>query len=235
MKLNRISKLQGIIRCLSGLHIGGSEAEMHIGGIDNCVIKHPLTQQPYVPGSSLKGKMRSLLEWRSGAVRAEPLTWADYEKTGSPDVLHILQLFGSGASEKSDQAILALGPSRLAFWDCMLSTKWLDEVDASNTLLTEVKTENTIDRISGTSNGGLRHMERVPADATFVFTLTIKELEGDEDELFKTVLAGLKLLELDSLGGSGSRGYGKIRFENMTLDGKSIDAEFAKIDPFASK
>lgn len=73
MKLNQILTIKATLRCASGLHIGGGDAEMHIGGIDNAVVRNPLTQRPYIPGSSIKGKIRSLLEWRSGAVRSAPL------------------------------------------------------------------------------------------------------------------------------------------------------------------
>ena len=99
MKLEKIVTIKGTLRCMSGLHIGGGDTEMHIGGIDNAVIRHPLTQRPYIPGSSLKGKMRSLLEWRSGAVKAAPLGWSDYQNAANPEaVMPILKLFGAGGN-----------------------------------------------------------------------------------------------------------------------------------------
>ena len=88
-------------------------------------------------------------------------------------------------------------------------------------LLTEAKSENTIDRITSvTVNGGVRQTERVPAGAEFDFKLTLRQFEGDSPELLDLVLKGLRLLELDSLGGSGSRGYGKIEFQNLTVSGE---------------
>jgi CRISPR-associated protein Csm3 len=69
MQLNAITTIEAKLELLTGLRIGAGDAEMHIGGVDNTVIKHPITQAPYIPGSSLKGKMRSLLEWKSGAVQ----------------------------------------------------------------------------------------------------------------------------------------------------------------------
>ncbi len=230
MKLNQIVKITATLKCLSGLHIGGSESEMHIGGIDNCVVKHPLTQRPYIPGSSIKGKMRSLLEWKSGAVREKPLDWSDYDKEKNVEVLRILQLFGSAASEKSDEAIEAIGPTRLSFWDCSLTPEYEDMVLESNALFTEAKTENVINRISGLAEHP-RQVERVPANATFNFTLTMKQLDGDDKVLLETVLKGLKLLELDSLGGSGSRGYGKVCFENLKINGQECN-DFYNLDPF---
>ena len=88
MKLTKILTIRANLRCLSGLHIGGGDTEMHIGGIDNAVVRNPLTGRPYIPGSSLKGKIRSLLEWRTGAVKPEPLSYRDYQHSnGNTDVL----------------------------------------------------------------------------------------------------------------------------------------------------
>lgn len=220
MQLIKIHTIKGQIELLTGLHIGGDGSEMSIGGTDNPVIKHPVTERPYIPGSSLKGKIRSLLEWRSGKVRPEALAWKDYKANQDAKVLAILQLFGvSGDMGKdADQAEIAqIGPTRLAFWDCGL----IHADGDTGVPPIEIKMETAIDRISGTAkNGTLRTTERVPAGARFDFRLSLKVLDQDDDKLLATVLAGLKLLELDSLGGSGSRGYGKIKFENLTLDGQ---------------
>jgi CRISPR-associated protein Csm3 len=101
-----------------------------------------------------------------------------------------------------------------------LSEDWVKRVDEANQMFTEVKSENRINRITGVAEHP-RNTERVPAGAAFDFRLSIKVLDGEGD-LLPTVLAGLKLIELDSLGGSGSRGYGKVRFENLMLDGKPV-------------
>ena len=79
-QLTSITTIEATLELVTGLRIGAGDSEMHIGGVDQTVIKHPHTQSPYIPGSSLKGKMRSLLEWRSGAVKEEALGWKDYEK-----------------------------------------------------------------------------------------------------------------------------------------------------------
>ena len=78
MQLKNLHKITATVVCETGLHVGGNDGEMHIGGIDNPVIKHPITNEPYIPGSSLKGKMRAMLEWRSGFVKEKPLDWQDY-------------------------------------------------------------------------------------------------------------------------------------------------------------
>jgi CRISPR-associated protein Csm3 len=236
MQLQRILRLEGTLRLLSGLRIGASEGEIRIGGVDNQVIRHPHSQEPYIPGSSLKGKVRSLLEWRSGAVRPEPLGVADLDDARHPLVRPILQLFGVGGGDTLDDAQARdLGPTRLAFWDAPLTREWVGGVDKDNLLPVEVKTENRIDRIRGVAEHP-RQTERVPAGARFDFRLSIKRLDvdGDGETLLGTVLAGLKLLELDSLGGSGSRGYGKVRFEGLRLDGADVQARFDATDPFAA-
>lgn len=233
MKLEKIVTIKATLRCESGLHIGGGDAEMHIGGIDNPVIRNPLTQRPYIPGSGLKGKMRSLLEWRSGRVKESALSWQDFIKSNEdPQVLLILKLFGAGGSDKLTEAdARRLGPSRLSFWDCEMAPEWLKELNDKNLLPTEAKSENSIKRISGTACNP-RYTERVVAGTPFEFRLSLKVLDIDDDDLLKTVLAGLRLMEHDSIGGSGSRGYGKVKFENLTIDGEDRQSEFDKIDPF---
>lgn len=233
MKLIKIQKLEGTLELQSGLRIGASEGEIRIGGVDNQVIRNPHTNEPYIPGSSIKGKIRSLLEWRSGAVKPEPLGFRDIDAR-HPGVKPILQLFGVGGGDSlSDAEAADIGPTRLSFWDAPLEVEWVDQITDANLLLTEIKTENRIDRIKGTAKDP-RQTERVPAGARFQFRLSIKVLDGDNDELRRTLLAGLRLLELDSLGGSGSRGYGKVKLNGLTLDGNSIQSEFDAIDPFAA-
>jgi CRISPR-associated protein Csm3 len=233
LQLVKIQKLQGRLELLSGMRIGASEGEIRIGGVDNQVIRHPHTNRPYIPGSSLKGKVRSLLEWRSGAVRSEPLSYKDIGR--QPLVEPILKLFGVGGGDKlTEQQAAALGPTRLAFWDAPLCEDWVSAVEQDNKLLVEIKTENRIDRIKGVAEHP-RQCERVPSGARFDINISIKLLndDGDGGHLRKVLFSGLRLLELDSLGGSGSRGYGKVKFRDLTLDGKDIQAEFEAVDPFA--
>ena len=229
MKLTNIVEIKAKLVLQTGLHIGAGDSEMHIGGIDNSVIKHPLTQSPYIPGSSLKGKIRTLLEWRSGTVQSAPLTLKDVSKNPE-EVKNILRLFGiSGDTKNSEQEVAEIGVSRLAFWDCALNEDWEKAIRDDNQLLTEAKSENTIDRITSTA-GNPRQTERVPAGAEFDFKLTLRQFEGDKPELLDLVLKGLKLLELDSLGGSGSRGYGKVKFTELTVDGETRNLD--DIKPF---
>jgi CRISPR-associated protein Csm3 len=236
MQLKAINQITGQIQLITGLHIGAGNEEVHIGGIDNGVIKHPHTQQPYIPGSSLKGKMRSLLEWRAGLVGdsgGKPVSIGLLDKlTGDKkqQAEILIRLFGAAGDTKNDEKAEEIGITRLSFWDCALNENWAKNVRDSNLLYTEAKSENTIDRITGvTVNGGLRQTERVPADAIFDFKLGMKILADNEHSFIDTVLAGLKLLELDGIGGSGSRGYGKIKFK---LDDADLQARLEAIDPF---
>jgi len=233
-QLSAITTISATLELVSGLRIGAGDSEMRIGGVDNTVIRHPHTQAPYIPGSSLKGKIRSLLEWRSGAVQQEALGWRDYQGASpatKPEVKRILQLFGISGDAKLGEEMLELGPTRVSFWDCNLQKAWIDEVRENNQPLTEIKSENRINRISGVAEHP-RQAERVPAGARFDFRLSVKRLAGDDESLLHTVLQGLKLLELDSLGGSGSRGYGKLRFVGLSIDGADAQARFDAVQPF---
>lgn len=235
MQLTAIRKLTGVIELVTGLHIGSGNTEMHIGGTDNPVIKHPVTQEPYIPGSSLKGKMRSLLEWKVGVIGAtngEPL---GFRHLGEPAIQTVLQeakkllcLFG-GAPEGAhagSSLVQEIGPTRLAFWDCGLRRDWVEEMATKSLLLTETKMENMIDRIRGVAQHP-RNTERVPAGAQFDFALTIRV--HDREDLLATVYEGLKLLELTGLGGSGSRGYGKIRFSELALDNEDAMSRLGQV------
>ena len=95
MQLNKIHTLSATLELVTGLHIGGSSGEMHIGGIDNTVLKHPYTLEPYIPGSSLKGKMRSLLEWKSGLV-----AYGNDKLDGKPVTADAINLLENLNSEK---------------------------------------------------------------------------------------------------------------------------------------
>lgn len=230
LQLIDIKGIKGRIILESGLHIGAGDTEMHIGGIDNTVVRHPHTQEPYIPGSSIKGKVRSLLEMKSGLM---PITGGaplqakhleSLEGVQEIECRNILKLFGSSGADAEKMA--EFGPTRVSFADCPVSEKSREERLA----LFEIKSETAIDRIKGTAkSGSLRFIERVPAGIEFDFTVCLKMLGEEDKELFDYLLLGLKLLEMDSLGGSGSRGYGKIRFE---FEDEDIKNKLESINPF---
>lgn len=239
MKLLEFKEITGKIILKTGLRIGAGDTEMHIGGVDNSVIKHPHTLEPYIPGSSLKGKVRSLLELESGLMgrtNGSPVSFRILEKLTDKDdpngalrdrCRKILKLFGSSASDLEEET--GLGPTRVSFSDCPLDGVWRAECIQRHLPFTEVKSEVSIDRIKGTAGGGgPRNMERVIAGAEFTFRITLKVFEGDNG-LDAYLLRGLRLLQMDCLGGSGSRGYGRIelgfddretkrRFDEIQLD-----------------
>ena len=238
MQLKQIHILEAMLVLETGLHIGAGDGEIHIGGIDNTVMKHPVSGEPYIPGSSLKGKIRSLLEWQSGAVQEAPLSKKEYEHSqGSQKqaVKHILQLFGVSGDTQDEGFQKEIGHTRVSFWDCSLCPQYAERLRSDNVPFTEVKSETGINRISGEAkSGSLRQTERVPAGAEFKFKLSVKEFDSDGTELIDTLLQGLKLLEWDSLGGSGSRGYGKVKFSKLTRNGNDISEHFAQIQPFGN-
>lgn len=213
MKLIEIKEIKATIVLESGLHIGSGNDEIKIGGIDNPVIKNPITSHPYIPGSSLKGKVRTLLEWSRGEIGAKG---SPYKTKDSENL--IARIFGNGGVEEE----YAGGPTRVSFKDCSLTKESTEEL-IHRMALTEAKAEVTMDRFKGTvAKAGPRIMERVPAGAEFDFSLSFKIFDmedgGKRDlEAFELLKEGLKMLELDSLGGSGSRGYGKIKFKDLEI------------------
>ncbi len=229
MKLTKIQKITGTIELLTGLHIGSGNTEMHIGGTDNPVIKNPITQQPYIPGSSIKGKMRSLLEWEMGVVgetQGKPLAFEHVDKVADKEAAKtLLKLFGGAPKPNTTESLVEeIGPTRWAFWDCNPDPKWIEVMEQKNLLLTEIKMENSIDRITGTAENP-RNTERVPAGARFQFQITQRVHDGED--LTAMLLRGLKLLELTGLGGSGSRGYGKI---SIQLDDAELQQKLDKLN-----
>ena len=233
MKLTQIKQITGTLVVKTGLHIGAGDTEMRIGGTDNPVAKNPLDGQPYIPGSSLKGKIRSLLEWQLGVVTATngaPFSFKHLKTEDRPETRDLLRLFGGAPDKEVDDEVKQIGPTRLAFWDCAINAEWLKKAQARNLLSTEAKSENTIHRIRGVAENP-RFTERIIAGAEFDFKLSIKVIDGDDH--LALLLRGLKLLEADSLGGSGSRGYGKVAFTSLAIDGESLQAQFDAVPPFS--
>ncbi len=223
MKLMNIKELTGIIRLRSGLHIGAGKDSVEIGGMDQPIIKDPVTHAPYIPGSSLKGKLRSLLETsvfmknegtRKAVMDGKP---CDCGRKGCP----ACAIFGSHASpQKCDPD---LGPTRLLMRDATLTSEFM-EMFKNGRLPMEVKNENIINRVTGVAEHP-RPLERVPAGTCFTLNIAFRVYEGDPDDLFDWVLKGLKLIQLDAVGGGGSRGNGQVVFEDLKLDGEPVSLD----------
>lgn len=215
------------IRLVTGLHVGTEENTMEIGGIDNPVIKDSLGR-PYIPGSSLKGKLRTLMEYFHGKINENDLVIA---KGGRNQIkIHqcdekdcpVCNLFGRnhGKHEFANSVkkeFENLMPTRLFVRDAALDEDSITEEMKKNldTEFTEVKPENTLDRITSAANP--RHNERVPAGAIFKSEFVINIYNDDNEKYLRELLTALRLLEDDYLGGSGSRGYGKVKFENIEI------------------
>jgi len=196
--------IKGKIKAITGLHIGGSSLGMSIGGADSVVIRNPINNQPYIPGSSLKGKMRSLMEKVTGEMQIKNGSYLPTNKTD-----HVIgKLFGVSADSQSQAA-----PTRLIVRDAhLLNEETLAAAEDTDMPYTEVKTEVVIDRL--TSAATPRQIERVPAGAEFELELIVNVYAGDDEkELLDTVFQSLTLVEHDYLGGNGTRGYGKVHFE----------------------
>lgn len=225
-RLLEVWTITGKIVVETGLRIGAAQETMEISGLDNPIIRNPANAEPYIPGSSLKGRMRSLAEWYFGEVPRE----GDVTKPRIPsDTAHV---FGRPAREpknEQDPAVIAAyksGPTRLIVRDCPLSEESRERFRAGAPL-TEVKTENSINRLTSMANP--RPMERVLPDVMFDMELVYRifDVDGDDGqkdrELFdKVVLTALALVQADALGSCGSRGCGKVRFENLRKNGQPI-------------
>jgi CRISPR-associated protein Csm3 len=213
--------------CASGLHIGAGKGSLDLGGADNPVVKDAFGR-PYVPGSSIRGRLRSLLEHASGGVSPSDLVFLS-RRRGQEVRIHqtdapgdeICLLFGRnpGRMDRASGDHLDTNlatPARLTIYDAPLD---LDSITAQmrenlDDELTEVKSENAIDRITCQANA--RTLERVPAGAKFKVRLVVDILCAEDRELVAKLVEGLRLLEDDSLGGGGSRGSGRVRFANWS-------------------
>lgn len=196
--------IKGIIEIKTGLHIGGDDSFSAIGAIDSPVVRDPLTRDPIIPGSSLKGKMRSLLARDKGSVPA-PGT-----KGPERDCAEILRLFGS-SSPTSNAAGTGIQMSRLQFSDCFLRNK------RELPTVFETKFENTIDRLTSVANP--RQIERVIRGAEFDFEIVYNVEDVSEiEEDFANIRTAMDLLEHDYLGGGGSRGSGRIAFKDISAE-----------------
>ncbi|GAB6190138.1 type III-A CRISPR-associated RAMP protein Csm3 [Marinitoga arctica] len=204
--------IKGKIKLLTGLHIGGTNEGFQIGGIDNVVIKNPLTDEPIIPGSTLKGKMRSLLEWKYANIEIKNNNNNISSKViGDKSALFILKLFGQTKDWKIDNDIL--GPVRLIFRDATLTDESKKELEKylGKNIYTEVKAENSIDRLTSAANP--RFMERVIAGSEFEFEIVMDNYSKEDYKNLKYLFEGLLMLEDSYLGGGGSRGNGKIEIE----------------------
>lgn len=189
------------LELLSGLYIGGNDSGFDIGGADSDVIRNPLTNEPYIPGSSLKGKLKSLLKYH---IKEVDIIEKDIVFKDS-NITNIFKPIDEG-NVKITRAI---------FRDLTLTKESKEELQ--NILgigcFTEIKAENKVNPISGKSDSP-RFIERVPAGAIFEGEIVLNVFDGDNKEIMmENIKKSLKLLEMNYLGGNGTRGYGRVKVE----------------------
>ncbi len=203
--LKRTHRIQLDIELLSGMHITGGDDTFDIGGADSQVIKNPLTGEPYIPGSTLKGKIRSLLEFKYGTFHNEKLEPVAEHK-------QLLSLFEPNQNDVPQM-------TRAIFRDATLTTESKNELEAflGNHTYTEIKAENKINRFKGTADAP-RFIERVPAGSKFIGYIDLLEFDNDDyQQLYNYLKTGIELLNFNYIGGSGSRGYGRVKIEMKEL------------------
>ena len=204
-------QITGTIEVLTGMHIGGSSAFAAIGAVDSPVIKDVITGYPMIPGSSLKGKMRTLLaKAYNESVANKP----------DQDCERIKRVFGSAEKDNVKK-------SRIQISDMILSNDKDLRKKGLNSL-TEVKFENTINRATAVANP--RQIERVVRGSEFDLDILYEDIELIAD--------AFKMLQYDYLGGSGSRGYGKVKFTDLyaeTVIGQLDKSVEDKINEILSK
>ncbi|HOF14612.1 MAG TPA: type III-A CRISPR-associated RAMP protein Csm3 [Spirochaetota bacterium] len=210
-QLKEIKIVKGKILVETGLHIGANAKGVGIGELDNPVLKDVRTGFPYIPGSSLKGKIRSLLELEHG------ISSNDKSKPCSCGKCPVCKVFGTTAKESNEI-------TRVLFRDAFLSEESKKELYDKNLQATEEKTENMINRLGGHAESP-RTMERVIPGLTFDFEIALRVFDNDNNVAIDLLKKGLLMLQKDALGGSVSRGYGKIRFENVSINGQPFKLE----------
>jgi len=219
------------LRAVTGLRIGGSSEGLKIGGVDARIIRDPW-DRPYLPGSSLKGKLRTLLEHHlEVSLEVGIGRVAEHRCKSAADYSSCAVCRAFGTREALDTMSL----TRLRVRDAYLDESSVKALPAAEVTLSEVKTEIMIDRRTGTTGGrgagGLRQIERVPAGAIFrPVELVLNVFEESDKDLLKHVFVAMELLEDDYLGGMGSRGYGKVKFENVGVWwNRAADYESGKV------
>lgn len=204
--------IEANIELLTGMHIGASNDFSPIGAVDSIVVKDPLTGMPIIPGSSIKGKLRTMM--------AKLITDGNRLPDHKDDNIKILELFGSSNKGNIKEA-------KLQFYDLFMING--DELLTKNLDLgyTEIKFENSIDRMNADANP--RQLERVPKGAKFKFKLIYNLFKEDKDyeNDFELISNAIKAIQLDYIGGSGTRGYGRVSFDSFTINKADLNNQEA--------
>lgn len=223
--------ITGTVRCLTGLHIGKAQDDWQIGGLDSPVVRDPVTYEPYIPGSSFRGKLRSIFE-RVENAKDPNFTFNRHSGQGvyrhecTDKSCKVCRVFGATKGNDKEKDNI---PSRLILRDLRL--KNLDLLKDLDTGLqyTELKFENALDRVTASANP--RQIERVPAGAEFGLDMIYTVETTDKDEIMEDLQNLLMLLALvqdDAIGGYGARGYGKIAIQDLCFEARRLSYYLAK-------
>lgn len=187
----------GKIRLLTGLHIGAGGETLKIGGVDSPVIttpvkseKGPVKDLPYIPGSSLKGKLRKMAMLIS-----------------KPEEVDMIFGHGIGSGKPST------GPTRIIIRDAFPTKEWREKIVNSDFYDggLELKGENWI-QSSGIAKP--RFIQRVIPGVEFDVDIILSLYDDDNESRFVKILkSSIEALEDSYLGGSGTRGYGRVEFD----------------------
>lgn len=212
LKLSKHVSIMGVLVCKRGLHIGGTETEMGVGRTDKPVIKD-FEGKPYIPGSSLKGKLRSMLEYKYKRGEDGNPCGCGQDLNSCP----VCTIFGPHRNVRHE-----LGPTRIIVRDAFLARESLGDWQAARSEgkdFTETKTETAIDRRTGIAlKGTLRHPERVNPGTEFELIIVLRIFQGDDEaQIVRLVKEGIDLLNKDYLGGSGTRGYGWVEVKDIEV------------------
>ena len=215
--------IKGELVCETGLHIGGANDAINIGGADSIIIRDSVSDLPFIPGSSLKGKLRSLLELNDKKSIQSVLEKKGKSSTDEDSIA--VKIFGISSDKKNNLKY----PTRLIVRDSFPTEESIKLWEKQEEVVrgSELKWENTIDRI--TSRANPRSLERIPKGSSFIFEFIFSVYEEDENNLMG-LFEAMRLLEDNYLGGSGSRGYGKVKFANISITKRGQDYYKKDID-----
>lgn len=210
MAIKKLIKIKGTMTALEGIHVGGNNEGTKVGGCDNPVIKNPLTGYPYIPGSTIKGCMRSITE-RSESYNVKSFNGMPCG-CGKADCI-VCKMFGPHKNT-NHQA----GEPRIIFRDMQINKAFEDGLYSDNKSLNdiiEIKASTMVDRVTNTAKGGsLRNIERIVAGTVFDCEFVLKILTGDnEDELINCLKDMIKTVEIMGIGSKTSSGSGEVKFD----------------------
>ena len=196
-KLDKRIIISGTIEAVTPLHIGSGKPEVELGEVDMPILRDP-SGQPYIPGSSLKGRVRAEAEKiarKMGMDVCEPPdvnSMCGSKKGRVEDFCICCRIFGTAGK-------ISLA-SKVKFRDAYP----LERVES----LLE-RTGIAIDRKTGAvAKGALYTIEAVPAGTQFGLEIVAENLSDEELKLLK---AALRSVEDSALGGSSTRGFGKVK------------------------